>query len=348
MNQALGRAGQMAAALVGLTLVLVLTLWAFRLPIADSLNLLAQGAFGDRFGLARTLVKACPLLLAGLGMVFAWRAGVYNIGGEGQFVLGGIFGGWVAKLGLSLWQGVPSLALTTGILLAAALGGALWSAIAGWLYVKRGVEVVIGTILLNFIALQLLGWMVSGPLQERQARLPQSDLLPSAAMLTRFDRQSDLHVGVFLALAAAIASAVFLFRTRPGFELRVVGESAGVARANRISKNRMQMLAMLLSGGLCGLAGGVEYVGVQGQLSGGFAQGWGFLAIPVALLGGLNPLIVILSAVYFGALFAGSENLGRFTVSGATLVYVIQAAAVLGFVAIRAYRQRRPLKMEAS
>jgi simple sugar transport system permease protein len=121
-----------------------------------------------------------------------------------------------------------------------------------------------------------------------------------------------------------------------------------MARASRIDAGKVQIQAMLISGALCGLAGGVEYVGIAGQLGTDFSQQWGFLGIPVALLGALHPLACIASAVLFGSLFAGSENLARFTNAGATLVYVIQAVAVLGYVGIKAYLDSRKPATEAA
>ncbi len=327
--------------------VLVLTLVVFGLPVGESLKLVSQGAFGDKFGVARTLVKAIPLLLTGLGIVVAWRGGMFNIGGEGQFIVGAMLSCVLAKLVLR--NGTPPAFLMISVMLAASVvGGALWAWISAWLFVKRGVEVVISTILLNFIALQFLGWAVSGPLQEAKGQVPLSDLLPSAMMLPRYDRQTDLHAGIFVAILAAFLVWAFLYFTKKGFEVRVVGDSPRAARANLINAGGVQVRAMLWSGALCGLAGGVEYVGVSGQLGGGFSQNWGFLGIPVALLGGLHPLLVPLSAVYFGALFAGSENLARFTPAGPTLIYVIQAAAVLAIVAFRALAERKPLVTEAA
>lgn len=318
----------------GLVAILAAVLAAFHLPVFDSLKLIADGAVGDKFAWSRTAVKTTPLLLTGLGMVVAWRAGMYNIGGEGQFIVGALFGATVAK-----WA--PNTIL---MLVATIVGGALWAWLAGWLYVKRGVEVVISTILLNFVALQLLGWAVNGPLQETSRELPLSEQLPPRLMLPRFDPQMELHAGVFVALAAAIAIYLYLFLTKPGFRLRLVGDGPRAARANRIDAGRVRLQAMLVSGGLCGLAGGIEYTGLAGQLGNGFSQSWGFLGIPVALLALLHPLLVIPSALFFGVLFAGSENLARYTPAGTTLIYVIQATVVLAVVAIRAISSKRLLR----
>lgn len=338
------RVTNFAVVVVGLFLCLVLTLVVFGLPVGGSLGLMVQGAFGDKFGVARTIVKAIPLLLTGLGIVIAWRSGVYNIGGEGQFVVGGLAGATFFKL---VGPNLPPALLLAGVLLFCTAGGALYGWIAGWLYARRGVEVVISTILLNFIALQLLAWAVTGPLQEAKHELPLSDQLPDAAMLPKFNPQTDLHYGVFVALLAVALVTLFLYWTKAGFELRVVGANPRVARANRIDPKRVQERAMLLSGALCGLAGGVEFAGTAGQLGQSFSQQWGFLAIPVALLGGLHPLLVALSALYFGALFAGSEQLARFTPAGATLIYVIQAVAVLGLVGAQSVAAKRLLRDES-
>jgi simple sugar transport system permease protein len=334
------------AALVGLGLlvVVVVTLWSFGLPVGPSLADLWQGAFGDRFGLARTLVRATPLVLCALGIVVAWRARMFNIGGEGQYVMGGVCGAWVAK---SLSE-APAALLNPMVLVGACLGGALYAGLAGWLHVRRGVQVVISTILLNFIALKVLSYAVTGPLQQASRQNPMTDPLPDDAMLARLDPQSDLHAGVFLAFAAALALFVYLYRTRGGFHLRLTGENPSAARTAKLDTGRVQMRAMVASGAFCGLAGGVDYSGFIGQVGLGFSQNWGFLSIPVALLGGLHPLGVALSGVFFGALFAGSENLAMFNTLGETVVLVIQAVAVLVFVGVRSWLESRLPRQEGA
>lgn len=307
---------------------------------------MASGAFGDKLAITRTLVKTIPLTIAGMGVIVAWRGGMYNIGGEGQFVVGGLAGCLMA--GPLRESGVPGWICICLILIASMLGGGLWGGFAGWLKNKRGVEVVISTILLNFVAIQLLAWLVAGPLRDPKGGLPLTTELPERMMLPRFDRQTDLHAGLFVALLVVAVVYVFLYWTGAGFQTRLVGEGERAARANRIDADRVKSIAMLISGALCGLAGGVEYAGIAGQLGTSFAQGWGFLAIPVALLGGLHPAWVALSALYFGALFAGSRNLAGFTDQGTTLIYVIQAVAVLGLIMIRAVGSKPRVQPEAA
>jgi len=330
---------------VGLVALLALTLAVLTPHPVESMRLIFAGAFGDKFGVTRTLVKWIPLVLTGLGVVIAWRGGMYNIGGEGQFVAGGIAAAFAARPLISAGWGWAGLAPV--LLLAAVLGGAFWGWLAGWLYVRRGVEVVISTILLNFIAIQGLAYLVTGPLQEKAGKLPRTDPLSSAQALPKFDPQTDLHWGIFLALVLPLIVFIYLYRTRSGFRLRVVGENARAARANRIDAPKARALSMALSGALCGLAGGVEYMGVTQQLAPSFTQNWGFLAIPVAPLAGLHPLLVMLSALYFAAILAGSRNLAGFTADGTVLIYVVQAAAVLGFVGLKAWSDRRRVVVEA-
>jgi simple sugar transport system permease protein len=325
-------------------LALFIALVALGIPVLESIRLIGEGAFADRFALARTAIKSTPLLLCGLGMVVAWRAGMYNIGGEGQYITGALASAAVAKWCLAVqWTGPLAIAL---LLVASIVGGAAWAAIAGWLYLRRGVEVVISTILLNFIAVQLLGYLSSGPLQEPKRQVPQTELLPDTLMLARFDRQLDVHAGCVLAIVAAVGLTIYLFRTIPGYRLRVVGENRRFAMVNYVKTDRVQMSAMAISGALCGLAGASEYLGIVGQLGNTFPQQWGFLGIPVALLGGLHPLATIVSAVGFGALFAGTDNLARFTTAGPAIVYVIQAVTVLAYVF--GQTRRRPTLAEES
>lgn len=335
---------QAAGLLAGLTVVVVLVVLAFGLPVGPSLERVVNGAFGGEIGWSRTLVFMTPLLLCGLGMTLAWRAGMYNIGGEGQYIVGGLFAAGVAVAG----KGLPGPALAVAMLLATFIGGALYAALAGWLHLKRGVQVVISTILLNFIAVQLLQWSVQGPLRDPSGSAPQTASLPESAMLHQFSNRTDLHVGVFLAVLIALALAVYLRGTVSGFRLRLVGENPRAARAARIDAGRQQMLAMAMSGGLCGLAGGIQFVGISGAIDGGFPQNWGFLAIPVALLGGLDPLGVLISAFYFGALFAGTQSLSRAVQGGDLLIFVIQGVAVLAFVGLQEWSRRRALKSEAA
>lgn len=305
-------------------LTLCITLAVLQLPLGKSFGLLYEGALADKFAIARSLLRALPLCVCGLGIVVAWKAGTFNIGGEGQYVVGGILGGLLAAhLSTGGTVGIAAL------LAVCTLGGALWSLISGFLFTFRRVPVVISSIMLNFVATQLLDWALHGPIQEKSKQLPETDTLPATLRLPMFDSASQLHWGLAIAVVLVALTAVFLARTEAGFLLRLCGSNPMAARANRIPAWRYQLLGMALSGALCGMTGGLVYTGSSGQISSSFAQGWGFFAIPVALLADLNPILVLWVALMLGALFAGTEQIGRFTPGGNVLVSIVQGASVL-------------------
>lgn len=338
------------AACAGFVLLLTVTFLLLGIAPFEGLRSLWVGAFGDAQGgrwyaVSETLVKTSPLLLTALGVTVAWRAGLFSIGGEGQLLLGAV----TATATVRFLGVLPGPALTLLALVAGAAAGGLWGWFAGWLKVRRNVQEVISTIMLNYVALYLLGWLVDkGPLQESARRVAQSDPLPSAVLFARLipPAWSDgiatrLHSGVLLAFLAVPAVTLLLFHTRTGFGMRLIGQNPEAARTARYPVGALRLQAMGLSGALCGLAGCVELLGVTGRLFANFSPGWGFTAIPVALLGGLHPVGVLLSALFFGALTAGSGNLARFSGVSSVLIYILQAVAVLAVVGLRAYQALR-------
>ena len=320
-----------------LVLALLGTLATFGVNPIAGLQLIIEGSFGDKFGLTRTFVKSTPVLLCGLGMAIAWRAKMYNIGGEGQYALGGLFGASIIQ-----WMGPEPNGLKAILVITfSAIGGGLLASFSAWLQLKRGVQCVVSTILLNFIIFQGIGWAIRGPIQEPTHKLPQSLRLSGAQLLTKFDPQTDLHIGVFFAFLLAFFVGMVMTYTKIGFLNRFVGHNAELLKVYRHDPRKLQVLSMSVSGALCGIAGGLDYYGVVGQISDKFPQGFGFLSIPVALLGGLNPFGILGSSLFFGALIAGSDSLSRFTNSGSTLVLVIQAVAVLVVLGLTGFVKRR-------
>ncbi len=327
----LARAVLFSIALLGLV---ALVLLAFGLPVGESFRLLVQGSLVGPFSLARTAVKATPLLCTALGMVVAWRGGMFNIGGEGQFVMGGLLAATAAPV-VQHWPALVAVPTLTALCM---LGGSLYALIPAYLFVSRNVQVVISTILLNFIALYVLEWAVQGPLQRAKRDIPQSERLPESHMFFQPNPQLDFHAGIVVAVLAAIFVGWVLSRTVLGFRVRLLGENPRLADLNGYSVSRYRYLVMAVSGALCGLAASCQYLGVAGAIDKGFSQQWGFLGIPVALLGDLTASGALIASVFFGALFAGSENLARFTPGSATMIYAIQAAAVLGVAAYRKWQ----------
>ena len=291
-----------------------------------------------RYNIADTLVQTAPLLLTGLGVALAFRCQLFNIGAEGQLLVGAMAATWIGTRHLPAAIHLPSA------LLAGAIAGALWAGIAAALKIYRGVQEVLTTLLLNFVALQLLAWMVRGPLQEAQGGFPQSDALAIPARFALLIPQTRLHGGVVLAFALAFVVYFYLKWTAGGFALRAVGAGAKAAAAAGIALNRTMATAFLLSGALSGLAGAVQVCGVLYRLSEGFSPGYGYSAIAVALLANLSPLGVIPSALFFGAVTAGGVAVQqRIPGVSAVVVQVLQAVtlfAMLGYAWARERRQK--------
>lgn len=285
-----------------------------------------------------TLVRSVPLLFAGLAVALAFRAGVWNIGAEGQLYAGAIAGVWVALT----FTALPRLVLVPMVLGASCVAGALWALVPTLMRLRLGIGEVITTILMNFVGIYFAAWMVHGPLQEERGVFPQTDRIVEAARLPTLIPGSRLHVGFALAVLIAVALA-FLFRsTRFGFHIRAVGASPEAAAvAGRIDPGRVVLVTFLASGAIAGLAGAVEVSGLTHALYEDLSDGWGYTAIAVALLAGLRPGGVVLTAVFFGALQAGANAMQRDAGIPSAWVDVVEALvilAVLGLERVRAAR----------
>ena len=295
----------------------------------DATNALAalwQGAAGSWYALtSATLVRAVPLVIIGLGIALAFRGGTLNIGAEGQFYAGAIAATWV---GLHVGGRPPAVAVTS-VLLAATLGGMAWVLVPVWLRLRFGVLEVISTLLLNFVAESLVSLMVQGPLQEAQRIYPQSDSIAAGARLPLLPG-TRLHAGLVLALVGAGVLWYVFARTLWGFRLRAVGAGPRAAEVSgRIDARRMSAVALLASGALAGLAGGVEVSGVSYALFQNLSPGYGFTAIAVALLARLHPAGVVVTGILFGALEAGAGAMQRDAGVPAVAVYVVEAVVIV-------------------
>ena len=336
-----------AAVALGLA-ALALGLEAAGFDAAAALGALWLGAFGswDAFT-STTLVRAVPLIIIGLGIAIAFRGGSLNIGAEGQFYAGAIAATWV---GLHA-GGWPAGLAVGALLLAAAVSGLCWVAVPAWLKLRFGVIEVISTLLLNFVAVSLVSLMVQGPLQERERIYPQSDAIAEAARLPLFPG-SRLHAGLVIAVVGGLILWFLFAKTLWGFRLRAVGIGPRAAEiSGRIDSQRTGAVALLLSGAIAGLAGGVEVSGVTYALFQNLSPGYGFTGIAVALLGGLHPIGVVLSGILFGALQAGAGAMQREAAVPAVAVYVVEAVVIIvavlataprgGWIGLRGVVRRR-------
>jgi simple sugar transport system permease protein len=297
---------------------------------AVAFGALVEGAFGSVDSLSEVAVKSCPLLLAGLAIAVSFQAGVWNIGVEGQLLMGALT---MAALGTHNLPLPAGLTLAVYLVVAAA-AGAGWAGIAGQLKLRRNVNEVISTIMLNFMALGLISYLVQGPLMEAAGRYPQTDAVTAALWMPRLVLGHRVHLGLLLALVIAAGTHVLLYRSILGYEMRASGLNIAAARLAGIDVDRRLLLAMTLSGALAGLAGGIEVSAVTHRLYERFSPGWGFTAIAVGLLGRLSPAGVVVAAFFFGALDAGSNAMQRAAGVSSVLVSVIQAIVILSLVAL--------------
>lgn len=297
-----------------------------------------MGAFGSFDRIAVGLNKATPYILTGLGIALCFRARVINIGGEGQIAIGGLCASWV---GIMLPLGHPVLAIGSA-LLSSIIGGMAWAGLAAAIHVGRRVHEVLVTLLLNFVALLIVGAALHGSLGEDGAGFPQSPLLPAEYWLPKLLKGTQLHYGILIAVVLAGLSHVFLWHTRYGFGLRVFGSSRSAAHYAGFSPAASTFTVMLLAGGLAGLAGGIEVLGIHYRLIEGFSHGFGFNAVAIALLGALNPLAVIPAGLFFGFLETGALAMQRQVGVPSSLVTVIQGLTMLFVLAAMASTGRKP------
>lgn len=298
-------------------------------PASTAIAALWRGAFGSPDAILSSLLpRAIPLIIMGLGIGVAFRAGAFNIGAEGQFYAGAIVATWVG-LALGAW---PRAVAVPTVLVAATLAGMAWAAVPALLRVRFGVLEVISTLLLNFVAEALVSWMVAGPLQEARHVYPQSDPLPLAARLPQLPG-TRLHLGLLLALLLAIGLWVLGRWTLAGLRLRAVGLNPDAAETvGGVRPLRMLAAALVASGACAGLAGGSEVSGTTFALFQNLSPGYGFTGIAVALLARLHPLGIVLTGLLFAALEAGAGAMQRDAGVPAVAVYVVEAAVILTVV----------------
>lgn len=327
-NPALGTAARvLTSILAALGVGALLILMAGSNPI-DAYYALFSESFFDYWGVSNTLVKASPMLLAGLAVILPYKAGLFNIGAEGQIYLGGLLGTVVALSmpDMNGWLGTPL------ILLASMLGGAFWAAIPGFLRAYRGINEVIVTLLMNFIAIHIVSYAVSGPLLAEGAPYPYSEEVSDQFHLPIMMPQSDAHIGVLFGVTAAILLAIWLRQTPGGFKLQLVGQNPKAARYAGVKTRRQMMLAMIVGGSLAGLAGGIEVLGLKYRLFHLFSAGYGYDGIIVAFIAALNPIFAPFSAFFLAGLSAGAGTMQRAVGVEGSVVEAIQGIVVL-FVA---------------
>jgi simple sugar transport system permease protein len=303
----------------------------------EVLTALVQGAFGTARGLSYTLYYATTFVFTGLAVAVAFHGGLFNIGGEGQAVMGGLGTGLAA---LYLSASLPAWAMLPIMLIAGMLFGLIWAAVPAYLQAYRGSHVVITTIMFNFIASSILVYLLVNHLRPKGMMAIESKAFADSAKLPSVQQAlgwlgvawpaSPLNLSLVLALLACVAVYLFLWRSRAGYRLRAVGSSPGAAEYAGIHSKHQTLIAMAVSGALAGMVGMNEIAGVSGKLILEFVSGAGFTGIAVALMGRNHPVGIVFASVLFGALFQGGAEVA-FDVPGFSrdMVVMLQGFIVL-------------------
>ena len=301
------------------------------------LGLLIKGAFGSKAGLSYTLYYATTFVFTGLAVAVAFHGGLFNIGGEGQAMMGGLGAGLAA---LALADSLPAWIMLPLMVLSAMLFGLAWAAVPAALQAWRGSHIVITTIMFNFIAAALMGYLLVGVLKETGNMAPESRAFGASARLPGLHElinalgidwpKTPLNLSVLLAIAAAVAVYLVLWKSQPGYAMRAVGFSPEAARYAGIAPRLQIMRSMMISGALAALVGINEIAGVHGRIIPEFVAGAGFAGIAVSLIGRNHPVGIVLAAILFGALYQGGAELA-FEIQGFSreMVFTLQGLIVL-------------------
>ena len=331
----------LAALLIGAVMLLFL-----KVNPIEAYAALWDGAFGSSNAFAETLVKATPLLLVALGICISFRGDVINIGGEGQMIVGAIFATWV---GLTFTD-LPGWLVITLAMLAGFLGGAVWGGIPGVLKACFRVNEILSTVMMNAIAVQLMNYLLRGPMIDPSQAQLASKIPQTAALLDIFRLPrlipTRLHLGALIAVILAILVYILLWRTTLGYRIRAVGQNPNAARYAGIKVQRYMVLALLLSGAFSGLAGATQVYGVNYRMitdgsASGFTGSAGFNGIVAALFGQLHPVWSIPASILFGALLVGANKMQRMVQVPSALVIALNGLVVVFVVSSEILRRRR-------
>ncbi len=315
-------------AVAGALLIGALVILATGHSPIEAYGTMLTGAFGDLHGIGQTLTQATPIIFTALAFLFSFKCGLFNIGAEGQLLIGGFV---AAIVGIS-FNGLPILVHSLLAVLAGAAGGALWGFIPAILKAKLGAHEVITTMMANYVALYLTSYMVNYPLKEPGSWVARTVMVAPSAELPRILPPTQLSVAFIIAIATAWITAFLLDKTTVGYEVRAIGLNPTAAKNAGINVKKGIIVALVVSGAIAGLGGAGEVLGVHRRFIDGFSPGYGWDGLAVALIGGLNPIGAVVAAIFFGALRSGGMTMNRVTGVPLDIIFVLQALIVL-FVA---------------
>jgi simple sugar transport system permease protein len=296
------------------------------------------GAFSDLYGISTTLVKTIPLIFAGLAVSLAFKGGFFNVGGEGQLYLGGL---GATLVGLYV-DGMPAILHIPLALMGGFAAGALWASIPGYLKARHDINEIITCIFMHFIGIFLIEYMTSGPLFEPGAPAAMSPEIKKSAQLPIIIPNTDVHLGLLLCLFLVLAMHVVFKRTTFGFQITALGLNPTACRYAGMNTTRSMMILACMSGGLAGIAGASEIMGLKHRLFDSFSPGYGLDAIVIAFLARSHPIGVMVASLFFGALRSGAGMMQRATGVPTTAVLAIQGLVILFVTISLVLREWRP------
>lgn len=296
----------------------------------EAIGYLLQGAFGSSANIATTLVKATPLLFTGLCVCVAYRCGVFNLGGEGQFIMGSVAAIWVA-----VESGLEGPVATLACMVCGAIAGGLWGMIPAILKITRGLNEMIVSIMLNYVATLFMGLVFTSLM--RDGSMPQTSAVPETTQLSRIIPSLRVTWSIVIALVVVLIVHYFMFHTATGFQLRAVGLNATASQFNGFPVKRLMLFSFVLSGSIAGLGGSVELLGTQYRLMSGYAVGYGFDGVAMALIAQLNPIATIFVVYFFAVLRTGATTMQVGTGVPTSVIDIIQALVIIFAVAGTAF-----------
>lgn len=288
-----------------------------------------QGSLANTNAIAETLVKVTPLILTGLSYAIAYKAGLVNIGAAGQLYMGGFT---ATAVGVYI-NNLPLIIHLPIAIIAGFLGGGVWGLIVGWLKVKYDANEIITTVMLNYIAMNWISYLVTGPMKAPPGNFPQSKTVVKNAQLPIIISGTRLHLGLIISLLALAFYFIFLWKMKKGYEIRVSGKNIHAARYAGMDPQKSILLVMFIAGGMGGLAGATEILGIQERLLQGFSPGYGFDGIAVALVGMLRPVGIFFGALLFGVLRSGGNMMQMLANVPVSIVNIIQGLVIIFVIA---------------
>lgn len=292
----------------------------------QAIGYLFRGAFGTITNFANTVVRSMPLIFCGLCTCFAYRCGVFNLGGEGQFLMGAM-----GAIAVSLLIGAEGPWVTVLAIVAGTLAGGFWGLLPGILKSWRGLNEMITTIMFNYVAILFMGFVYTSAL--REGSVPQTAPVPEATQIARIFPSLRITWGIVIAIVVGVAVWYFLFNTSKGFQLRAVGFNPTASQFNGFSVNRYRLMAFVVSGAIAGLGGACDILGTQFRLISGYGGGYGFDGVAIALIAQLNPIATMIVAYFFAVLRVGSTTMQVGTGVPTSVIDIIQAMVIIFAVA---------------